>query len=205
MTRLIKRYGNRKLYDTSESRYVLLEDISLWIREGEDVRVVDNATSEDVTAQTLTQVISEESRKRSQFLSSDLLHDLIRAGGSAVSNKVKQISTGVDRFMKRSINRLAPISKVRDEMTHLKERLEELEKALAAAEAQGSAEAGDVKKKAPKTANKGSKSNGARTGRSKQTKPVRKTTAKPKTKKAVAAKNAKGTTKKRATAQKKAG
>lgn len=138
MTRIIKRYGNRKLYDTSESRYVLLEDISAWIRAGEDIQVVDNGTAEDVTAQTLTQVISEESRKKSQFLSSDLLHDLIRAGESAVTKRVKQISSGVDRFMKRSIDRLVPVGRVRDEMTHLKERLEELEKALAAAESRNS-------------------------------------------------------------------
>jgi len=54
MVRLIKRYGSRKLYDTEESRYVLLEDIAAWIRQGQEVRVIDNKSAEDVTAQTLT-------------------------------------------------------------------------------------------------------------------------------------------------------
>ena len=60
---MVKRYGSRKLYDTEESRYVSLEEISAWIREGQEIRVIDNGTSEDVTAQTLTQVILEEGRR----------------------------------------------------------------------------------------------------------------------------------------------
>jgi len=132
MTRLIKRYGSRKLYDTLESRYVLLEDIAGWVRDGQDINVVDNKTNEDVTAQTLTQVISEEGRKKSSLLSSELLHDLIRAGESGV----KQIQQGVDRFVKKSIDRIVPLSRVRDEMSQLRERLDELEKAIADAASQ---------------------------------------------------------------------
>lgn len=134
MARLIKRYGSRKLYDTQESRYVSLEEIAGWIREGEEIQVMDNASSDDVTAQTLTQIISEEGRKRSDFLSNELLHDLIRAGGTAVSSKVKQIQMGVEGFVKKSLDRIVPISHMRDEMGHLRSRLEELEAALAAAE-----------------------------------------------------------------------
>ena len=50
MIRLIKRYESRKLYDTEESRYVSLDEISTWIRSGQEVRVVDNATNNDVTS-----------------------------------------------------------------------------------------------------------------------------------------------------------
>ena len=135
MTRLIKRYGSRKLYDTKESRYVSLEDIAKWVRDGEVIQVVDNATSEDVTVQTLTQVISEEGRKGGSALPSDLLHDLIRVGGSAVTDRVKKIQTGVDTFFKKSIDRLVPVSKVREEMDHLRQRLDELETAISSAEA----------------------------------------------------------------------
>ena len=141
MTRLIKRYGSRKLYDTQESRYVLLEEIATWIRDGQDIRVVDNKTDEDVTALTLTQVISEEGRKKSSLLSKELLHDLIRAGESAVNSSVKQIQQGVDRFVKKSIDRIAPLANVRDEMSHLRQRLDELEAAIKAAEAESVAEA----------------------------------------------------------------
>lgn len=130
MTRLIKRYGSRKLYDPAESRYVSLEDLSQWVRDGEDVKVIDNASSEDVTAQTLTQVIAEEGRKKSRFLSSDVLHQLIRAGEHAVNNGVRQIQDGMDRFMKKSIDRITPVRSVRDEMAQLRDRLDELEAAL---------------------------------------------------------------------------
>jgi len=59
MIRLIKRYGggSRKLYDTEESRYVSLDEISSWIRDGQELRVVDSSTGDDVTAQTLAQII----------------------------------------------------------------------------------------------------------------------------------------------------
>jgi len=135
MTRLIKRYGSRKLYDTTESRYILLEDIAEYVRAGDEIQVVDNKTQEDVTSQTLTQVISEEGRKKANFLSSELLHDLIRAGESAVNNRVRQLQDGVETFMKKSIDRLVPLRTVRDEMGLLRERLEELEGAVARAEA----------------------------------------------------------------------
>ena len=63
MVRLIKRYESRKLYDTEESRYVSLEEVAEWVRAGQEVRVIDNASSGDVTAQTLTQIILDEGRK----------------------------------------------------------------------------------------------------------------------------------------------
>lgn len=134
MSRLIKRYGSRKLYDTSESRYVSLEDLAAWVREGQEVQVLDNSTSEDVTVATLTQVISEEGRKGQTFLPSDLLHNLIRIGGQAVSSRVRKFQTGVDRLVKNSIDHLVPVSGVREEMNILRKRLDELESALTQAE-----------------------------------------------------------------------
>jgi polyhydroxyalkanoate synthesis repressor PhaR len=136
MTRIIKRYGSRKLYDTANSRYILLEDIAELVREGAEIQVVDNKTGEDVTAQTLTQVISEEGRKKNNLLSSELLHDLIRAGETAMNNHIRQIQDGMDRFMKRSLDRLVPVRHVREEMSHLRARLDELESNLTAAEKQ---------------------------------------------------------------------
>jgi len=134
MARLIKRYGSRKLYDTSESRYILLEDIAEYVRNGEDITVIDNKSQEDVTCQTLTQVISEEGRKKENFLSSDLLHDLIRAGETAVTSRVRQIQDGMDRFVKKSFDKIVPLRSVRDEMQHLRDRLEELESAISRTE-----------------------------------------------------------------------
>jgi len=97
--RLIKRYGSRKLYDTEESRYVSLEELGSWVRQGQQVRVIDNDTSEDVSAQTLTQVILEDGKRGSSFLPSELLHELIRQGGEIVSSGVKQLNQRVDRLL----------------------------------------------------------------------------------------------------------
>ena len=68
MIRVIKRYESRKLYDTEESRYVSLEDIARWVREGQQMQVVDNGTAEDVTAQVLTQIILDEGKRGTSFL-----------------------------------------------------------------------------------------------------------------------------------------
>ena len=127
MIRLIKRYESRKLYDTEESRYVSLDEIATWVRQGQEVRVVDNGTNNDVTSQTLTQIILDEGRKGTSFLPSELLHDLVRIGERAVSTGMEQVQNGVDRL----IDRLGPVRKAREEMSSLRNRLEELEVSLA--------------------------------------------------------------------------
>ena len=131
MIRLIKRYESRKLYDTEESRYVSLDEISTWIRQGQEVKVVDNATGSDVTSQTLTQIILDEGRRGTSFLPSELLHDLVRIGERAVSTGFEQVSNGVDRLVQASMDRLGPVRKVREEMSSLRARLEQLESSLA--------------------------------------------------------------------------
>lgn len=130
MIRLIKRYESRKLYDTEESRYVSLDEIATWVRDGQEVKVVDNATSADVTSQTLTQIILEEGKKGSSFLPSSLLHDLIRVGEEAMSSGVEQVQQGVDRLMQASVDRLAPVRRARQEMSRLRDQLEQLEASL---------------------------------------------------------------------------
>lgn len=132
MIRLIKRYESRKLYDTEESRYVSLEEIAGWVRQGQEVRVLDNATAGDVTSQTLTQIILDEGRRGTSSLPSELLHELVRLGERAVQNGVEQVQHGVDRLVQASIDRLAPVRRAREEMSGLRSRLEQLEASLAA-------------------------------------------------------------------------
>ena len=134
MIRLIKRYGSRKLYDTEESRYVALDELAGWIRNGQQIKVIHNKTSDDVTAQTLTQIISEEGRKGTSLLPNELLHELIRAGEKAVSNGVEQLQNRMDRLVQASMDRIGPVRRAREEMGLLRERLEELEVSLAAFE-----------------------------------------------------------------------
>jgi polyhydroxyalkanoate synthesis repressor PhaR len=77
--RTIKRYSNRKLYDTRDSRYVTLEQIARMIREGDEIRVVENATGQDLTAATMAQIIFEE-EKRGPHLPIEGLRRIIQVG-----------------------------------------------------------------------------------------------------------------------------
>jgi polyhydroxyalkanoate synthesis repressor PhaR len=152
MTRLIKRYESRKLYDTEESRYVSLDEVADWIREGQDVRVVDNATGGDVTAQTLTQIILDEGRRGTSLLPTELLHELVRAGQQAVESGVEQMHQKVDRFVQASIDRLGPVRRAREEMDRLRNRLEELESSLVRLEGDGAGRDARGAKRRPKRA-----------------------------------------------------
>ncbi len=80
MAYVIKRYSNRKLYDTQESRYVTLEDLEEMIREGKEISVVDAATGEDLTSVTLAQIILENERSGRAALPTAFLHQLIKHG-----------------------------------------------------------------------------------------------------------------------------
>ena len=158
MVRLIKRYESRKLYDTEESRYVSLDEIATWVRSNQEVRVIDNGTSEDVTAQTLTQVILEEGRNGRAPLPSEMLHEIVRFGARAFSSGVEQVQQGVDRFVQTSMDKLTPVREARQEMSSLRERLEELETSLQRLERQGGAAKAGAKKPRAKTARATAKS-----------------------------------------------
>lgn len=82
---LIKKYGNRRLYDTAGSRYVNLDDIARFIREGNDVRVVDAESGRDLTRVVLTQIITEDAKDKPTGLPLELLRQLIVA-----SDEVRQ-------------------------------------------------------------------------------------------------------------------
>ncbi|MBI1737113.1 MAG: transcriptional regulator [Candidatus Rokubacteria bacterium] len=80
MAYVIKRYSNRKLYDTQESRYVTLDEIEEMIRAGKEIQVVDAGSGEDLTSVTLTQIILESERNHRGTLPSAFLHQLIKYG-----------------------------------------------------------------------------------------------------------------------------
>ncbi len=85
--KIIKRYTNRKLYDTVESRYVTLDEIAEMIKGGAEVKVVDNRTKDDLTAVTLAQIIFEEEKKTSKMSMKTLL-GLIRHGSEVAQSLV---------------------------------------------------------------------------------------------------------------------
>ncbi len=80
MAYVVKRYSNRKLYDTQESRYVTLEELEEMIRAGKEIRVVDASTGEDLTSVTLAQILLENERAHRATLPTALLHQLIKHG-----------------------------------------------------------------------------------------------------------------------------
>jgi polyhydroxyalkanoate synthesis repressor PhaR len=99
-TRIVKRYANRKLYDTQRSRYVTLEQIADMIRSGEDVKIVDNNSKEDLTAITLTQIIFEEEKKQS-FLPLSALRNIIQSGANNITQVASQAGERVRGIFKR--------------------------------------------------------------------------------------------------------
>ncbi len=95
--RIVKRYSNRKLYDTVESRYVTLPQIAELVRKGEDVRIIDNNSKEDLTSVTLAQILYEEERKQSSTLPLTTLKDLLNSARERVMSTLPPVA----RFMGR--------------------------------------------------------------------------------------------------------
>jgi polyhydroxyalkanoate synthesis repressor PhaR len=89
---LVKKYGNRRLYDTARSRYITLEELAELIRDGEDVRVVDARSGDDLTTATLVQIIIE-GRGAARLLPIPLLVQLIRMGDDALAEFLGQYVT----------------------------------------------------------------------------------------------------------------
>lgn len=82
---IIKRYPNRKLYDTEAKQYITLEGIASFIRSGQEVQVIDHVTGEDLTALTLSQIILEQEKRQSGFLPRSILTGLIQASGDRLN------------------------------------------------------------------------------------------------------------------------
>ncbi len=86
---VIKRYTNRKLYDTVESRYVTLDEIAQMIKGGAEVKIVDNRSKEDLTSVTLAQIIFEEEKKKSH-MPLGVLREIIRHGADSVTGFIAE-------------------------------------------------------------------------------------------------------------------
>ena len=94
--RVVKRYANRKLYDTRNSRYVTLQQIADFVRHGEDVRIIDNKSKEDLTDVTLAQIIYEEQKNKVQGQARSLvtLRGLIQRGGERIMTTLRDGPVG---------------------------------------------------------------------------------------------------------------
>jgi polyhydroxyalkanoate synthesis repressor PhaR len=105
LRRIIKRYSNRKLYDTKGSRYVTLLQIAEMVREGEEVQIIDNNTKDDLTEITLAQIIYEEQKSHSRAVPLQALKELIHTRTEKVLAELRD----------GPIGRLIPGTKAGDE------------------------------------------------------------------------------------------
>ncbi len=144
-TRIIKRYANRKLYDTEHSRYVTLDQISEMIRKGDDVKIVDNKTKEDLTTVTLAQIIFEEEKKQRSFLPLGAMRNIIQSGGEWFAEAQRRVQSILPGKRKEDADDQAPpetpgeaqdeamvkkrsLQSLREWVDHSKARLEEWQK-----------------------------------------------------------------------------
>jgi polyhydroxyalkanoate synthesis repressor PhaR len=105
--RIIKRYANRKLYDTQHSRYVTLDQISDMIRAGDEVKIIDNKTKEDLTSVTLAQIIFEEEKKQKSFLPLQAMRNIIQSGGGSITQLVSEAQKRVTGALHKKASALA--------------------------------------------------------------------------------------------------
>jgi len=155
---VIKKYGNRRLYDTAGSRYVNLDDLAALIRKGHDVKVVDAKTGQDLTRVILTQIITEDAKDKPTGLPLELLRQLIIASDEvrqefvmwylksafdtyqkvqdAVQNRITEVQSAILSpvdMMKRVLTSSlspGPASEAEPELDALRKRVAELESRL---------------------------------------------------------------------------
>ena len=95
---IIKRYPNRKLYDTEAKKYITLDGIADLIRVGQEIQVLDHASGEDLTAVILTQIIFEQEKKNSGFLPRAVLRGLVQAGGDTLGSLRRTLASPLEMF-----------------------------------------------------------------------------------------------------------
>lgn len=107
--KVIKRYTNRKLYDTVESRYVTLDEIAEMVKQGVEVKIIDNRSKEDLTSVTLAQIVFEEEKKKNQMPLS-VLRDIIRRPGEQLTDFITtQVGPRVDALKQEAGQRIERI------------------------------------------------------------------------------------------------
>lgn len=105
---LLKKYPNRRLYDTEKSAYVTLSQVAALIRQGRQIEVRDVETKEDVTAFILTQIVLEEAKKKTTLLPLSLLYLIIRYGETALSEFL-------DKYLEQTFNHYLAYKAAADE------------------------------------------------------------------------------------------
>jgi polyhydroxyalkanoate synthesis repressor PhaR len=93
---IVKRYPNRKLYNTDSKKYVTLDQLAELIRTGEEVQILEHTTGEDLSAVTLTQVIYEQEKKQAGFLPRSVLTGLVQSGGKTLTSLRRTLASPLE-------------------------------------------------------------------------------------------------------------
>lgn len=121
MAIIIKRYQNRKLYNTKSKHYITLEEIEELIKDQEEVKVIDNQTGNDITAITLSQIIFEVEKNRSGFLPHTLLLSLVQSSGKRIDEIRRNVFDSLnlahhfDNEIERRVNKLISDGQINEE------------------------------------------------------------------------------------------
>lgn len=129
----IKRYPNRKLYDTEASRYITLEEIAEHLRSGGEVRVVDSKSGQDITSVTLAQVLLGEEKKSRADVSLQRLIGMIQTGGEFIQKKLGSNVTTLKDEAEKTVQRLMkgePAEELRDFMVTTHSAYDELQRKM---------------------------------------------------------------------------
>lgn len=116
--RTIKRYSNRKLYDTEDKRYITLEQIAELVRDGQDIKVIENQTGQDLTTVTLTQILLEQEKKKQGNIPKSFFMNLIQRS-----------STSVVDFMRKNVLAHFDSSLLSEDDSKIDENVDELVRA----------------------------------------------------------------------------
>ncbi|MEC9396177.1 MAG: polyhydroxyalkanoate synthesis regulator DNA-binding domain-containing protein [Myxococcota bacterium] len=102
MTKVIKRYANRKLYDTEQSTYVTLDEIEQMVKNGEDIQIIDNSSKDDITHVTLAHIIFEQEKSNKSQLPVSALRGIIQSGEEFIQRLQSPVTQFKDEFRKRA-------------------------------------------------------------------------------------------------------
>lgn len=134
---IIKRYPNRKLYDTAASRYVTLEDIAQMVKRGDEVKILDNKTKKDLTALTLAQILYEQEKQNRSILPLSSLKSILRSGGEQIGNLADMVTgaagglgKGLEDIQARLDTRIEKLKEGVASAREMKKLLSDLEKRL---------------------------------------------------------------------------
>ena len=128
-TKIIKRYQNRKLYDTQQSCYVTLDDIAKMIRANEEVTVIDNKNKKDITSATLTQIIFEAEKKACQYAPLSTLREIIQNGNGSISSYLAKLGAFPADYAEKQVA-ISPPTPVEPRIESTKPSIDEVKPSL---------------------------------------------------------------------------